>query len=1751
MQIKVFFSRLFSITRILAFSFLSVSIAVQATTVELVADINTDGSSYSGSPASLTPFNGKLYFEADNGVTGRELYVYDGVNQPRIVADLRSGGGGSIPRYLTEFNGKLYFQANDGSSGSELFVYDGTSTPSLVADIYVGTNASSPANLTVFNNKLYFSANDGINYGNELYVYDGINPPALVADINPGTNIGSNPAYLTVFNNKLYFQADNGVNGSELFEFDGTNAPILVADIRVGVSGSGVEFLTEYNNKLYFSADDGVNGEELFEFDGTNAPSIVADINPGLASGLPMELTVFNNKLYFSVNDGVVGHELYVYDGTNAPSLVADIYSGVNYSEILYITEFNNKLFFQATDGVNGNELFVYDGTNLPTLVADIKTGNSGSYPSDFAALNTTLYFVVDDGIHGTELYQYDGNNPPSLVADIHHKTSGSSPSEFYEFQGKLYFQANDSVNGNELYQYDGTNTPSLVADISNGTASSSPGEFVEFNNKLYFQASDGTNGFELFEYDAINPPNIVADINSGASSSFPEFLVVFNSKLYFRAENGVNGGELYEYDGTNSPSLVGDIYPGIGHGGPSYLTVFNNKLYFSANDGVLGAELYVYDGVNPPSLVFDINNGSNESAPSYLTVFNNKLYFAANNGTTGQELFEYDGINPPSLVADIWSGSPGSSLSNFTVLNNRLYFSADDGVNGRELFVYDGINPPNMLADLNSGIGGSFPNDLIVLNDSLFFSAYEIATGTELYLYDGVNPPRLAVDIYSGSSSSSPRHLTVINNKLVFQATQDTYGIELYAAIPNSAPTISGSPATSVAENLKYDFTPISNDIDGDSLTFSIANKPSWANFNNSSGRLFGTPGRNAAGVYNNIAISVSDGTAPAVVLPSFAINVSAYYNEDFDNDGLTNEQEDNLGTDIFKKDTDNDGINDAQDDLPLDSTETIDTDNDGIGNNADIDDDNDGIVDEDDAEPLNEHVGDDQAPVIGDIDPIIIEATGPLTDVSLVSPEVSDNNINQPTISSDYSGPLALGEYIINWTATDYAGNQTIQQQKLEIVDTTAPIIEAFGSLTLNAKGRLTDISSDLNIQAFDLVDGELTVSPLSGNRLLAGKHDIELIATDLSGNEVLANLSVSITPEVQIPKTVYVAPGGKVKLPVILSGTASEYPVEVRYGIDINGEVTEQSSISITAGTEQLLFANIPSEVSEDDVVTLNLLGASNAFIGHLNQLQFIVINNNVAPRLELQVRQNNSNVAIIDPENGMVTISATIEDINSEDQHDIFWQAFSSELTDANNSLTYEFDPSELVEGIYAVDIIVTESNTEDALSITQRILLFVEHLPELSTELDSDADGLKDSEEGYADNDGDGILDYIDNDNAPIYLPIGNAAAPIQTTPGLNLSLGPLVRVSMGSDSQYGWLTMAELANLIGEYGADTRDAHFEFLSPIFHFTIDGLAQVGDSAAVVIPLSEGQQLPEGAVYRKYNTIEGWFSFIDDGKNSISSSKIDENGNCPVPGHVSYTTGLTAGDNCVQVLIEDGGANDFDLRANGSVTDPGVIAIEKINQAPVIDLPTSIDVNEQAEITIDASNTMDAEGDSLAFQWTQLSGTTVELADYSTSILVFNSPSVTQNETLVFELSVDDGFDKSKHEIEVVVHQVNQVPTIVINNHNNSVSNNDTLIIKAVARDDDGDVLSYSWEQISGPIVSFESNDTPQILVTIPNTIEAGLVKIQLTVSDGNDIAVATTQFEIEREQSGGGSMGILLFVLLWISLVKMRFISVGT
>ena len=120
------------------------------------------------------------------------------------------------------------------------------------------------------------------------------------------------------------------------------------------------------------------------------------------------------------------------------------------------------------------------------------------------------------------------------------------------------------------------------------------------------------------------------------------------------------------------------------------------------------------------------------------------------------------------------------------------------------------------------------------------------------------------------------------------------------------------------------------------------------------------------------------------------------------------------------------------------------------------------------------------------------------------------------------------------------------------------------------------------------------------------------------------------------------------------------------------------------------------------------------------------------------------------------------------------------------------------------------------------------------------------------------------------------------------------------------------------------------DPEYESLGFTVDFRIDYLVAPGEIVPVVIPLPEGERIPDGAVWRKWTPDTGWHDFVENDHNQLASAPRHLTGDCPWVGSGLWTPGLDEGDHCIRLMLEDGGPNDSDGRADGTILDPGHLA-----------------------------------------------------------------------------------------------------------------------------------------------------------------------------------------------------------------------------
>ncbi|MFY0562938.1 ELWxxDGT repeat protein [Archangium lansingense] len=260
-----------------------------------------------------------VLFAADDGVHGRELWRSDGTRGgTRLVEDIRPGPEGSDllvnSILIAVVDRKLYFSADDGEHGHELWKSDGTPGGTrLVEDIRPGPEGSLPALLKPLDGQLFFTADDG-THGREPWRSEGTSGSTLLlADVFPGP-ISSLPSGFSA-RGKVYFYAFHPDFGHELWVTDGTRRGThLVKDIRPGPANA---FAGDPNDPfpvgggLILSAFEDEHGVEVWWTDGTEEGTKMADIFPGTAGSEPINFSRVGAWVFFTADDGVHGREVW------------------------------------------------------------------------------------------------------------------------------------------------------------------------------------------------------------------------------------------------------------------------------------------------------------------------------------------------------------------------------------------------------------------------------------------------------------------------------------------------------------------------------------------------------------------------------------------------------------------------------------------------------------------------------------------------------------------------------------------------------------------------------------------------------------------------------------------------------------------------------------------------------------------------------------------------------------------------------------------------------------------------------------------------------------------------------------------------------------------------------------------------------------------------------------------------------------------------------------------------------------------------------------------------------------------------------------------------------------------------------------------------------------------------------------------------------------------------------------------------
>lgn len=190
--------------------------------------------------------------------------------------------------------------------------------------------------------------------------------------------------------------------------------------------------------------------------------------------------------------------------------------------------------------------------------------------------------------------------------------------------------------------------------------------------------------------------------------------------------------------------------------------------------------------------------------------------------------------------------------------------------------------------------------------------------------------------------------------------------------------------------------------------------------------------------------------------------------------------------------------------------------------------------------------------------------------------------------------------------------------------------------------------------------------------------------------------------------------------------------------------------------------------------------------------------------------------------------------------------------------------------------------------------------------------------------------------------------------------------------------------------------------------------------------------------------------------------------------------------------------------------------------KVSQAPIANAGIDIKVNPGETVTLSGIASKDNDGSIVDFVWYQREGSGVTLQNPHSAVVSFVAPS--NPGVLSFELVVRDNVGLLSSDLVSVY--VNAAPQIIVDGPSiGSVGDTINLSV-ANSVDVDGKIVSYTWQQVSGPVISLTNNSGEQSSFDLPDAKEFIVLRVEAKDDMG---LVASRDVEIQINQAPTASV----------------------
>ena len=651
---------------------------------------------------------------------------------------------------------------------------------------------------------------------------------------------------------------------------------------------------------------------------------------------------------------------------------------------------------FRVNDGTNDSNIAVVNITVTPVNDAPVANDGTLTTAEDTDGSGTLTATDIDDNAWTYSIVTQPTNGTV-MITDAATGAYTYTPDADFNGSDSFTFKANDGDDDSNTATVDITVTPANDAPVATDGNLNTPEDTVAMGS-LTATDIDG----DTLVYSIVSQPTngtvVITDASTGAYTYTPNLNYVGLDSFTFRVNDGTVDSNTatvnVDVGAVNDAPVASDADETIDED-----TDLSSTLSAADSDGDALTYSIVTQPTNGTVMITDAATGAYTYSPDADFNGSDSFVFIANDGTldsneatvnitvapindapvamdgtvnTAQDTLVMETLAATDVDGDALTFAIATMPANGTLVltdaaTGAFTYEPDMGYVGMDSFTFtanDGtvdsneatvtidvgnVNDAPVLADLelttDEDVAGSALLDATDADgDTLTFTiSSEPTNGTASV--DATGEVTYTPDAdYNGSDS-----FTVVANDGSENSNEATVTVTVTPV--NDAPFfVDPTPATDdVIEVVAGDLVSITlaaEDVDGDTLTFGATGLPEGATLDEATGDIsWQTTAQDAGDV--TVTAEVSDGTESDS--RGFVIRVTVN-DTDTDGDGLTDAQEDVLGTDPNNADSDNDTIDDAFE-VGEDVENPLDTDEDGVIDALDTDSDEDGVADIDEA--------------------------------------------------------------------------------------------------------------------------------------------------------------------------------------------------------------------------------------------------------------------------------------------------------------------------------------------------------------------------------------------------------------------------------------------------------------------------------------------------------------------------------------------------------------------------------------------------------------------------------------------------------------------------------------------------------------------------------------------------------------------------------------------------------------------------------